>query len=124
MGSSISSRCLRRPELRPSFWARCSCPHFLAVVFAIQLAGGILLLVNRYVPLALTLLGPVIVNVVLFHLLMAPSGLPLAIVTGVLWSLVFASVRRAFAGIFAAHTVTEARIGAATAGLGGSGVRE
>jgi putative oxidoreductase len=82
--------------------------HFLAVVFALQLVGGILLLANQCVPLALTLLRPVVANILLFHLLMEPSGLPLAIVTGVLWSLVFASVRRAFAGIFAAHTVTEA----------------
>jgi putative oxidoreductase len=85
--------------------------HFLAVVFAAQLAGGILLLVNRYVPLALTILGPVVVNVVLFHLLMEPGGLPLAIVTAALWSLVFGSVRGAFAGIFAARTVTEAGVG-------------
>jgi hypothetical protein len=82
--------------------------HYLAVVFAVQLAGGILLLVNRYVPLALTLLGPIIANIVLFHLLMEPGGLPLAIVTVVLWSAVFVSVRGAFAGIFAARTVTEA----------------
>ena len=36
---------------------------------------------------------------------MEPSGLPLALVTVVLWSLVFVSIRTAFAGIFAARTV-------------------
>jgi hypothetical protein len=82
--------------------------HYLAVVFAVQLAGGVLLLANRYTPLALTLLGPVIVNIVLFHALMEPGGLPLAIVTVVLWSVVFVSVRAAFAGIFAAHAAAEA----------------
>ena len=73
--------------------------HFLTVIFVIQLIGAVLLLVNRYVPLALTLLAPIIVNVLLFHLLMAPSGVPLAILVAVLWVLVFFSVRSAFAGL-------------------------
>ena len=37
--------------------------HYVLFVSAVQLAGGVLLLVNRYVPLALVLLGPVIVNI-------------------------------------------------------------
>jgi putative oxidoreductase len=73
--------------------------HFLIVIFVIQLIGAVLLLVNRYVPLALTLLAPIIVNIQLFHLLMAPSGLPLAIIVTVLWVLVFLSVRSAFSGL-------------------------
>ena len=81
--------------------------HYLVPVFALQLIGGVLLLANRYVPLALTLLGPVIVNVVLFHALMAPEGLPLAVVVTVLWGAVFASVRTAFAGIFQQRVSTE-----------------
>ena len=73
--------------------------HFLVVIFLIQLLGAVLLLVNRFVPLALTFLAPIIVNILLFHLLMAPSGLPLAIVVTVLWVLVFLSVRSAFTGL-------------------------
>jgi putative oxidoreductase len=75
--------------------------NYLYFVFAIQLAGGVLLLINRFVPLALTLLGPVLVNILLFHALMEPKGLPVAVVTAVLWLLVFSGVRGAFAGIFA-----------------------
>jgi hypothetical protein len=60
----------------------------------------VLLLIDRYVPVALTLLGRVIVNIFLFHFLMKPSGLPLVVVVAVLWSLVFVSVPSAFAGIF------------------------
>src|SRR3954463_11712747 len=52
--------------------------HYMSVVLLVELAAGVLLLVNRYVPLGLTLLAPVIVNILLFHLFMAPSGLPLA----------------------------------------------
>jgi putative oxidoreductase len=76
--------------------------HVLVVVFLLQLIPAILLLVGRYVPLALVLLGPVIVNIVLFHAFMAPSGLPLATVVVILWLLTAWSVRSAFEGIFQA----------------------
>jgi putative oxidoreductase len=76
--------------------------HFLVVVFLLELIPAILLLAGRYVALALVLLGPVIVNIFLFHAFLAPSGLPLALVVVVLWLLVFASVRSAFDGIFQA----------------------
>jgi putative oxidoreductase len=78
--------------------------HYLTIVFALELMGGVLLLANRYVPLALTLLGSILVNVLLFHVLMAPEGLPIAVVTTILWSLVFVRVRPAFAGIFQQRT--------------------
>jgi len=69
------------------------------VVFALQIIPALLLLINRYVPLALTVLGPIIVNILCFHAFMAPAGLPLALVVTILWFVVFASVRSAFAGI-------------------------
>jgi putative oxidoreductase len=79
---------------------------YLLFVFAIQLIGGVLLLINRYVPLALTILGPIIVNILLFHSLMNPAGLGLALFVTILWGVVFASVRSAFAGIFQARVET------------------
>ena len=57
---------------------------YLYVVGALQVAGGALLLIGRKVPLGLTLLGPVIVNILCFHLLMAPAGLPMAIVVSLI----------------------------------------
>ena len=77
--------------------------HFLVVVFLLQLLTAILLLVNRYVPLALTLLGPVLANIVLFHVFMAPAGLPLPIILSVLWLVVAYQHRAAFAGLFSAR---------------------
>jgi hypothetical protein len=74
--------------------------HYLVIVFLVQLVGGLLLLANRYVPLALILLGPVIVNIICFHAFLAPEGLPLAFVATALWAVVFASVRGAFSGVF------------------------
>ena len=74
--------------------------HYLWVIFAFQVISAVLLLVNRYVPLAVALLAPVVVNILAFHVLMAPSGLPLALFVAVLWALIFIGVRPAFAGLF------------------------
>src|ERR1700681_8607 len=74
--------------------------HYLWVIFAFQVIAGVLLLGNRYVPLAVAVLAPVIVNILSFHALMAPSGLPLAVFVAVLWALIFVAVRPAFAGLF------------------------
>jgi putative oxidoreductase len=70
--------------------------HYMVVVSGIQLGTGVLLLLNRFVPLALTLLGPVIVNIVLFHALMAPNGLGMAAFVTVLWLLAAYRVRSVF----------------------------
>jgi putative oxidoreductase len=78
--------------------------HYFWVVAAIQVAGGVLLLVNRYVPLALVLLGPVIVNIILYHVFLNLSGAPLAAVVTVLWFIVFYGKRQYFSGIFAQRT--------------------
>jgi putative oxidoreductase len=75
--------------------------HYLVAVFLLQTIGGALLLANRFVPLALVLLGPVLVNILLFHALMAPEGLPIALFATVLWAILFYSIRRAFAGVLA-----------------------
>jgi putative oxidoreductase len=55
------------------------------------------------VPLALTILAAIIVNILLFHVLMNPAGLGLAVLVTILWGVVFVSVRSAFAGIFQAR---------------------
>jgi putative oxidoreductase len=78
-----------------------------AVIFAIQVVGGALLLSNRFVPLALTLLAPIIVNIVLFHAFMAPEGLPVALVATALWVVAFISARNAFAGLFQSKAPSE-----------------
>jgi putative oxidoreductase len=74
--------------------------HYLVAVFLLQLIGGLLLLANRYVPFGLLLLGPVLVNILLFHSTMAPAGLPMALVATALWLVIFSGVRKAFAGVF------------------------
>ena len=73
--------------------------HYLYVVGALQVAGGVLLLIGRRVPLGLTLVGPVIVNILCFHVLMAPAGLPMAIVVSLLALFLFWRYRESFAGL-------------------------
>jgi putative oxidoreductase len=76
--------------------------HMLIVVGILEVVGGALLLVGRYVPLALVLLGPVIVNILLFNAFLSPQTIVVAIVVLLLWFLIFWRHRAAFAGIFAA----------------------
>jgi len=75
--------------------------HYFWVVAALQIAGGALLLMNRFVPLALVLLGPVLVNILLYHVFLNLAGIPLAIMVTVLWFIVFYGHRQNFSSIFA-----------------------
>ena len=79
--------------------------HYVIAVALLEVAGGVLLVAGRYVPLGLTLLGPIIVNIFLFHLLLAPSGLPIAIVVLLLEGFLIWAYWSAFAGLFAARPV-------------------
>jgi uncharacterized membrane protein YphA (DoxX/SURF4 family) len=54
--------------------------YLYQLVMGTQLIVGVLLLTNRFVPLALALIAPIVVNIVALHIFLAPSGLPLAIV--------------------------------------------
>src|SRR3989442_13448972 len=50
--------------------------HYLVPIFLLQIISAVLLLVLRFRPLRMTLLDPMIVNILLIHILMLPSGLP------------------------------------------------
>jgi putative oxidoreductase len=60
------------------FFSAVSATGYMKVVFLFQIVGGLLLLLNLLPVLGLVILCPIIVNIVLFHATMAPSGLPLA----------------------------------------------
>ena len=58
---------------------------YIYVIAGLQVVGGLFLLIgSRFVPLGLTLLGPVIVNIVLYHIFLDQSGLPMACVISIL----------------------------------------
>jgi putative oxidoreductase len=79
-----------------------SSSHFAAFFFAVQLIGGLLLLSGYFVPLALTLLGAEIYNILAFHLTLAPASIPPALVASVLWILVFLQYRASFKEVLVA----------------------
>jgi putative oxidoreductase len=73
--------------------------NYMQVVAILQVAGGALLLIGRYVPLGLTLLGPVIVNIALYHIFMDRAGWLMAFVVSVLALFLLWRYRSAFAGL-------------------------
>ncbi|SRR6266568_76356 len=73
--------------------------HYFYVVAVLQIAGGAICLLGRFVPLGLTLLGPVIVNILLFHVFLDPAGLPLALVVCALALFLLWTNHQAFAGL-------------------------
>ena len=77
--------------------------HYFYVVGAIMVVSGILFLVNRFVGLGLTLLAPVLFNILLFHLLMNPSGIGTGAFATILWLLVAWEHRIVFEKLFAAR---------------------
>ena len=58
------------------------------------------MLMNRHLPLALTLLGPLIVNIILYHLLLNPAAAQLAVVVTIGWLFLFYRYRQHFSGLF------------------------
>jgi uncharacterized membrane protein YphA (DoxX/SURF4 family) len=66
---------------------------FLTAVKVLELVGGILLLSGRYINLGLALLGPIVVNIVFYHVFLTRGDYPMAIVLGVLSLLVLAGQR-------------------------------
>ena len=74
--------------------------HYVLVVAAFQLVAGLLLLAGLYIPLALAILAPILVNIWSYHVLMFPHVYQLAILATVLWIFLFYYYRRHFAGLF------------------------
>ena len=73
--------------------------HYLYVVAGCQVAGGLILLVGRFIPLGLTLLGPVIVNILCFHIFMNHQGWQLASLVAALALFLLWRHRANFAGL-------------------------
>ena len=89
----------QKPSLATDFSKALMESHYIYVIGFLQVAGGLLLLIGRYVPLGLTLLGPVIVNILLFHIFLEPNGLPMAVVVSVLALFLVWRYRANFAGL-------------------------
>ena len=75
---------------------------YVYVVGFLEIVGGFLLLIGCFVPLGLTILAPIIVNILIFHALMAPEGFPPALVVTALELFLLWSYRTAFAPLLRA----------------------
>ena len=95
-----------QPEMPPAamtfFGGLAAAGYMLPLLFATQVVGGVLLLAGM-VPLGLLLLAPVIVNIVGFHLFVAPSGLGLALVVAALEAFLAWAHRDAFRPLFSGN---------------------
>lgn len=77
---------------------------YVYAIGGLQVIGGLLVLIGRFVPLGLTILGAIIVNIWLFHILMAPElgGMLPAFLVTILELFLVWQYRAAFKGIFSA----------------------
>lgn len=57
-----------------------SAPYFFGLLKGTELFVGVALLTNMFVPLALVVLAPITLNILLFHAILAPAGMPIAVV--------------------------------------------
>jgi len=85
-----------------------STSHLFVIVFFFQAVAGLLLLGNRFVPLALTMLAPILVNIVWYHAMLDPKGAGPGALAVILWAIVYWYNRPAFRGIFEPRPVAGA----------------
>lgn len=78
--------------------------HYFQAVSVVEIVAAVLLLSGFYVPLSLVLIGPVIVNILFYHIFLFPHGAEPAVVVLILWIVVFVRNREHFAGIFVQRT--------------------
>jgi putative oxidoreductase len=74
--------------------------HYLYAIKCFEIGGGLLLLIGRKVPLGLTLLGPVIVNILFYDIFLDRTALPMGIVIAALALFLLWAYRSAFAGLW------------------------
>lgn len=75
--------------------------YMFPLIKGTEVAAGALLLSGRFVPLALTLLAPVVVNILAYHAALAPAGLGLPVVLAALGVYLAYAYRASFAGVLA-----------------------
>ena len=87
---------------------------YMGLVKVIEIGAGFALVANRFVPLALTLLAPILVGITVFHVSLEPAGLPVPAVLIVLEIACVWFYRDAFAPMLHARTAPAPKASAAT----------
>ncbi len=88
--------------------------YMFPLIKGIEVLVGLLLLTGRFVPLALTLLAPITINIVAFHAFLEPASLALPLVLTVLHIYLAWAYRESFAGVLAAKATPVATESAAS----------
>jgi len=89
------------PPAAGAFFGALLATHYMFfLIFGTQVLGGALLLIGVAVPFALTILAPVIVNIVFFHVFLSPALLPMALVVAAFELFLVWYYRAAFAPLF------------------------
>lgn len=78
--------------------------YMFPLIKGVEVAAGLLLLAGRYVPLALLLLAPIVVNILAFHAFLAPAGMAIPLVTTALGLYLAYAERAVFAPLFQARS--------------------
>ena len=78
--------------------------YMMPLVWGTEVVAGVLILLGIFVPFALVLLAPVLVNILLFHVFLAPSGAAVAVILCLLALAVAWQYRRAFDWLFITGT--------------------
>jgi uncharacterized membrane protein YphA (DoxX/SURF4 family) len=94
--------------------------YMLPLIKGTEVVAGLLLLSGRYVPLALTVLAPVMVNIVAFHAFLAPAGLPVPLVFAALGIYLAYAHKSVFAPLLRSRTLLAEASSERPARLGGS----
>jgi len=81
--------------------------HFVWLVGATPVVSGALFLVGRYMALAIALSGPVVLNIIAYHLTMQPHGAQPAILAAICWLFLFWRYRESFAPLWVAKADTK-----------------
>src|SRR4051812_1739500 len=82
---------------------------YMGLVKSIEIAAALLLLSNRFVPLAMTLLAPILVGITWFHVQLEPAGLLVPVVLVAIEIVLAWSYREAFAPMLHARTAPAPR---------------
>ena len=89
------------------FLGAVSASHYMVLIFLLQLIAGVLLLIGRFVPLALTVLAAIITNILLYHVTMDPKDIGIGLFAAILWVLVFLGYRTSFRALLSSHPEPE-----------------
>jgi hypothetical protein len=77
--------------------------YIFPLLFATYIVAGAALLANRFVPLALVVLAPAIVNIFAVHVALEPHGMPIAIAVVALELFLAWRYREAYRPLFRAY---------------------